>query len=57
VVLAATAEALRGVYQKLGSRMQVSKRDTELTGVFALVAAVVMVLGAGLSVLWFGRAV
>jgi Ca-activated chloride channel family protein len=52
---AATAEALRGVYQKLGSRLQVSKRDTELTGVLALVAGVVMVVGAGLSVMWFGR--
>ncbi len=52
---AATAEALRGVYEKLGSRVQVSPRDTELTGVLALVAAVVMVVGAGLSVSWFGR--
>jgi Ca-activated chloride channel family protein len=52
---AATAEALRGVYQKLGSRLQVSKRDTELTGVLALVAAVAVTIGAGLSLGWFGR--
>jgi Ca-activated chloride channel homolog len=52
---AATAEALRGVYQKLGSRLQVSKRDTELTGVLALVAAVTVTIGAGLSLAWFGR--
>jgi len=52
---AATAEALRGVYEKLGSRLQVSKRDTELTGVLALVAAVVVTIGAGLSLGWFGR--
>ena len=29
---AGTAEALRSVYQKLGSRLQVQTRDTELTG-------------------------
>jgi Ca-activated chloride channel family protein len=52
---AGTAERLREVYQKLGSKLQVSKRDTELTGLLALVAALVMVAGAGLSVVWFGR--
>jgi Ca-activated chloride channel homolog len=52
---AGTAEALRSVYQKLGSRMQVSKRDTELTALLAGVAAVLLAAGAGLSVLWFGR--
>ena len=52
---AGTAEALRSVYQKLGSRLQVSKRDTELTGLLALAAAALMAVGAGLSVLWFGR--
>ena len=52
---AGTAEALRSVYQKLGSRLQVSKRDTELTALLALAAAVLLVAGAGLSVLWFGR--
>ncbi|MES2959001.1 MAG: VWA domain-containing protein [Pseudomonadota bacterium] len=52
---AGTAEALRSVYQNLGSRLQVSKRDTELTALLALVAAVLLVAGAALSVLWFGR--
>ena len=52
---AATAEALRSVYQNLGSRLQVSLRDTELTGLLALVAALLLVAAAGLSVLWFGR--
>jgi Ca-activated chloride channel homolog len=52
---AGTAEALRSVYQKLGSRLQVSKRDTELTALLAGAAAVLLVAGAGLSVLWFGR--
>ena len=52
---AGTAEALRSVYQTLGSRLQVSKRDTELTALLALAAALLLVAGAGLSVLWFGR--
>ena len=52
---AGTAEALRTVYRNLGSRMQVSKRDTELTALLALVAAVLLAAGAALSVRWFGR--
>ena len=52
---AGTAEALRSVYQKLGSKLQVSKRETELTGLLAAAAAVLLLAGAGLSVLWFGR--
>jgi Ca-activated chloride channel family protein len=52
---AGTAEALRSVYLNLGSRMQVSKRETELTGLLAGAAAVLLLAGAGLSVLWFGR--
>ena len=52
---AGTADALRNVYRNLGSRLQVSQRDTELTGLLALAAALLLVAGAGLSVLWFGR--
>jgi Ca-activated chloride channel family protein len=52
---AGTAEALRSVYRNLGSRLQVSKRDTELTALVALMAAIVLALAAGLSALWFGR--
>ncbi len=52
---AGTAEALRSVYRNLGSRLQVSKRDTELTALLALAAALVLVAGAGLSLRWFGR--
>jgi Ca-activated chloride channel homolog len=53
---AGTAEALRHVYQNLGSRLQMRKQDTELTALLALAAAVLLVAGVGLSVLWFGRA-
>jgi Ca-activated chloride channel family protein len=52
---AGTAEDLRGVYQKLGSRVQVQTRDTELTGLLAMAAAILIAAGAALSVLWFGR--
>ncbi|MDP3085331.1 MAG: VWA domain-containing protein [Rubrivivax sp.] len=52
---AGTAEALRAVYQNLGSRLQVSPRDTELTALLALAAVILLVAGAGLSMRWFGR--
>ncbi len=52
---AGTAEDLRSVYQNLGSRLQVHKRDTELTALLALAAVILLAAGAGLSVLWFGR--
>jgi Ca-activated chloride channel family protein len=52
---AGTAEALRSVYQNLGSRLQVRSRDTELTALAAFAAVTVLVAGAWLSMLWFGR--
>jgi Ca-activated chloride channel family protein len=52
---AGTAETLRGVYEKLGSRVQVLARETELTGLLALGSALLAVAAGALSVLWFGR--
>ena len=52
---AGSAEALRSVYQKLGSRVQVLTRETELTALMASLAVLLMVTGASLSLLWFGR--
>ena len=52
---AGTAEKLRGVYQDLGSRLQVQKREVELAPVLALVAAMLLVAAAALSMFWFGR--
>jgi Ca-activated chloride channel family protein len=52
---AGSAESLRSIYQKLGSRVQVQTRETELTALLALLGAVLIVAGASLSVLWFGR--
>ena len=52
---AGTAEALRSVYQGLGSRLQLQARETELTAVLAAVAAALLLAASSLSVLWFGR--
>jgi Ca-activated chloride channel family protein len=52
---AGTAEELRSVYQGLGSRVQVQRRETEITALLALVAAILLLAAASLSMLWFGR--
>lgn len=52
---AGTAEDLRSVYQGLGSQLQIQTRHTELTGLLAMVAAMLIAAGSALSVLWFGR--
>lgn len=53
---AGTAETLRTVYQNLGTRVQVLTRETELSGVVALVSAVIAIAAGVLSFVWFGRA-
>jgi Ca-activated chloride channel family protein len=52
---AGTAEKLSSVYQNLGSRLLVQTRETELTALLALVAAIVVLTAVSLSMLWFGR--
>lgn len=52
---AGTAEALRSVYENLGSRLQVLTRETEISAVFALASALLAMTAAALSMLWFGR--
>ena len=52
---AGTADDLKKVYQSLGSRMIVEKKETEITALFAAAAATLVLLAAGLSVWWFGR--
>ncbi|RYG14785.1 MAG: VWA domain-containing protein [Burkholderiales bacterium] len=52
---AGTAEKLRSVYSNLGSTVQVQTRETEVSGLLALVAALFALTGGLLSVLWFGR--
>jgi Ca-activated chloride channel family protein len=52
---AGTAEDLRGVYQNLGSRLQIQTRDTELTALLASLGSLLVLAASALSVLWFGR--
>ncbi|WP_213953508.1 MULTISPECIES: VWA domain-containing protein [unclassified Variovorax] len=52
---AATAEMLSSVYGNLGTRVQVVTRETELAGVLALASAVIAIVAALLSMIWFRR--
>jgi len=52
---AGNAETLTKVYEKLSSRLTIEKKETEISGLVALVAAVLAIASAGLSLLWFNR--
>jgi len=52
---AGTAADLKKVYETLSSRLTVEKKETEISALFALFAATLALLSAGLSVLWFNR--
>lgn len=52
---AGTAQDLKKVYQSLSSRLTVEKKETEISGLFSLAAAVLALLAGGLSLLWFNR--
>jgi Ca-activated chloride channel family protein len=52
---AGTAHDLSKVYQALSSRLTVEKKETEVSALFAMAAAVLALLSAGLSLLWFNR--
>ena len=52
---AGTAEDLTKVYENLGSRMVVERKETEISALFAALGAMLAVLSAALSVWWFGR--
>jgi Ca-activated chloride channel family protein len=52
---AGTATDLTKVYNTLSSRLTVEKKETEISALFALGAAVLAMLSAGLSLLWFNR--
>ena len=54
---AGNADTLRVVYEKLGSRLQLEKKETELSALLALGAAVLAIAAAALSLLWFNRIV
>lgn len=52
---AGTAQDLRKVYETLSSKLTVEKKETEISALFALAAAALALLSAGLSLLWFNR--
>ena len=52
---AGDADALKKVYEKLGTRLQVEKKETELSSLLALLSALLALAAAGLSLLWFNR--
>jgi Ca-activated chloride channel homolog len=52
---AGTAEDLKKVYQTLSSRLTVEKKETEVSSLLALLGALFLVLGTGLSMLWYHR--
>ena len=55
--IASNAEGLKKVYEKLSSRLQVDKKETEISGLLALAAAILAITAAALSLLWFNRVV
>ena len=52
---AGTAADLKKVYESLSSRLTIVKKETEISGILALVAAALALLSAGLSLAWFNR--
>lgn len=52
---AGTADDLKKVYERLSSRVILEKKETEITALVTAGAALLMLLAAGLSVLWFNR--
>lgn len=54
---ASDADALKTVYEKLGTRLQVDKKETEISALLAMAAAVLALAAAGLSLVWFNRIV
>jgi Ca-activated chloride channel homolog len=52
---AGNAMDLKRVYQSLRSKLVMEKKETEITAVFSAIAAITVLLSAGLSLLWFNR--
>jgi Ca-activated chloride channel family protein len=52
---AADGDALRSVYDEIGSQVGVEHEQRELTVVFTAAGAALLLLGGALSTLWFGR--
>jgi Ca-activated chloride channel family protein len=52
---AGTAQDLKKVYETLSSKLTVEKKETEISALFAMVAAALALVSAGLSLVWFNR--
>lgn len=52
---AGTADSLKKVYETLGSRLSVEQKEVEVSGLLALLGALLVALSAGLSLWWFHR--
>ena len=52
---AGTAEDLKQVYQSLSARMVTERKETEISGLFAGMGALLVLLASGLSLWWYGR--
>jgi Ca-activated chloride channel family protein len=52
---AKTAEDLKAVYDVLSRQLVVEVREMEITSFFAAMAALLMAIAAGLSMVWFHR--
>ncbi len=52
---AGTAENLRQVYESLGTRLTMTRKETEVSGLLALAGALLALAAATLSLLWFNR--
>lgn len=52
---AGTATDLKKVYESLSSKLVLEKKDMEISAVFSAVAAVIALVSASLSLLWFNR--
>jgi len=54
---AGTAQDLIKVYESLSSKLVVERKETEITALLGLLAALLVATGAGLGLWWFGRVV
>ena len=52
---AGTATDLKKVYEQLNTRVALEKKETEITALVTAAAAVLALLAAFLSILWFNR--
>ena len=52
---AGTAEDLKKIYESLSSRMVMERKETEISGLIAGLGALLTLLAAGLSIVWFNR--